>query len=409
MSSSAIRNEENDAGDSLPQPHAFHQNLPPPFLDKDGVPLVTKFAAHKAKQAVDLAFSIQLTEGLFECHGGDDGEYSDPMETGEEDADDDTNFEEDMEDPLSFPEDAAETLQSLSKRCSRLNTILSSLENLKFNGIPQSVLMDIVLHLFRLLTATVTYKETTDGEPTRKAVLHFENVGTILQFGESNTSTNPAPQSPQGDLEYKLAATEEELAADLAQNFALPSPCRETILLTLLNLLSNKGPLRSVSNAAIYAVGSSGIGSDNNDDDDNPKNRSLLILQWKPLLRMLLRTAPYLNEHAAAGPVTDSNSRTSNIVKRSVQVIRDARHFFEQGVRPPPPSSSAANSPTRHDGEGPDGAGDLGHGAVGCTLSFAHARLLPWNHLALSFSTFEMHGRLLPVGSSPLVEGMDQH
>ena len=45
---------------------------------------------------------------------------------------------------------------------------------------------------------------------------------------------------------------------------------------------------------------------------------------------------PLLQHHLH--PPTDSNSRQSNIIKRTVQLIRDARHFFDQGTgcRPPP-------------------------------------------------------------------------
>jgi Proteasome-substrate-size regulator, mid region/Domain of unknown function (DUF3437) len=300
----------------LPQPHAFHLNLPPHFMDEDGVPTVTRFAARKAKQLVDLVFSIQLNESMFEYHSGEmNGEH----ENGEDDDDDDEEDEEDIvndrEAPVAFADETSGSLLMVSKRCSRLISLLSTLENLKFSGISQAVTMDIVLHLLRLVTATVTYDVGT----TQKAVLHFDNVGTVLHFGEHAETAES--KVPRGDLKYKVAATENELVADLAQDFALPSPCREVLLLTIINLLSNKGPLRSVSNSSIYTA--------------DEKNRSLLILQWKPLLRMLLRTAPYLDEHAMGHPVKDSNARASAILKRTVQLIRDARHFFEQGVRPP--------------------------------------------------------------------------
>jgi hypothetical protein len=34
-----------------------------------------------------------------------------------------------------------------------------------------------------------------------------------------------------------------------------------------------------------------------------------------------------------------SNSRQNNTVKRTVQMIRDARHFLDKGLRPNEPSS----------------------------------------------------------------------
>lgn len=324
----------------LPQPHAFHLNLPPHFRDAtSGVPHVTRFAAAKARQAVELAFSIRLAPELFAEQqrnggGGGDGDaamHDDAEDNNDDDAAENNNdeFDDDDEDDEIVMGNGAssrrpETLQSLAKKCNRLNTILSSLESLKFGGISQAVLMDLVLHLLRLVTATVSYDDEDAGTPP---TLHFENVGAVVKVNTTDgTGQQQGDAATSDELEYKLPEDEEKLAAELKQPFALPSPTRETILLTLINLLSNKGPLRSVSNAALFPKGS------DDDNDKGTKPRSLLILQWKPLLRMLLRTAPYLNEHAESGPVRDSNSRTSSMLKRSVQFIRDARHFFPQGL-----------------------------------------------------------------------------
>ena len=46
--------------------HAYHYNLPSHYIDKnDGIPLVTKYADRKAKDALMIAYSIELTEELF--------------------------------------------------------------------------------------------------------------------------------------------------------------------------------------------------------------------------------------------------------------------------------------------------------------------------------------------------------
>lgn len=285
-------------------------------MDDDGVPTVTKFAARKAKQTVDLVFSIKLTESMFEYnHNGETSTSVDELDDGNDDEDIEEDLiddgDDDKEVPVAFAEEIPNTLLAVSKRCSRLIALLSTLESLKFSGMSQSVTMDMVLHLLRLVTATVTYEGA-------KAVLCFENVGTVLHFGNAEVAN---ARVPSGDLEYKVAPSEVELAEELAQEFALPAPSREVLLLAVINLLSNKGPLRSVSNSSIYTP--------------DVLNRSLLVLQWKPLLRMVLRTAPYLDEHVMGQPVKDSNARTGAILKRTVQLIRDARHFFEQGVRPP--------------------------------------------------------------------------
>jgi Proteasome-substrate-size regulator, mid region/Domain of unknown function (DUF3437) len=322
-------------GGSLPHPHAFHLNLPPHFMDPtDGIPMVTKFAARKAQQLVDLVFTIQLNEKMFEYvddvtpqEGGNDGttdamEDEDNMDL-EGDSVDDSN---DREAPIPFADDSptSNALLLIAKRCSRIVSLISALEDLKFSGITQPVLMDIVLHLLRLVTATLSYETASDGSKMPK--LHFENVGVVLTFPEgdvvSNGGTSPSSKDASGSIDYEVSPTPVDLANELQCDFALPTPTRESLFLALINLLSNKGPLRSVSNASIYPPSSA-------------TNRSLLILHWQPLLRMMLRTAPYLDEHLMGHPVKDSNSRTNSIVKRMVQLIRDARHFFEQGVRPP--------------------------------------------------------------------------
>lgn len=309
----------------LPPPHAFHLNLPPHFFDAEGVPYVTRFGALKAQQAIDLALSMQLTEDVFIDHTNSttSGSAKDTINNNNcGDDDNDDAVPDDDEDEVTTKENQPETLDSLAKKCNRLNTILSSLESLKFGGLSQSILMDLVLHLLRLVTSTITYDDMVAMKGPK---LHWENVGTVVKL--NGTSDKDAGQDAM--LHYKLPQSEQELAAELKHPFALPTPTRESILLTLINLLSNKGPLRSVSNAAIFPA--------TNDNTNN--ERSLLILQWKPLLRMLLRTAPYLNEHDESTPVQDSNSRTNAILKRSVQFIRDARHFFQQGVAPSNDSS----------------------------------------------------------------------
>lgn len=195
--------------------------------------------------------------------------------------------------------------------CNRLQSQLSILESLKHSGIEQLELCEIILHLLRLLSATVTY-ETDPADPQRrKASLHYENVGYLYTAGDDDSS-----------LAYQNPETDAQLEKEMTQDFAMPPPAREILLFFLINLLGNKGPLRSVSNAAVFIK-------------DDVKERHMLILHWKPLLRMVLRTAPYLDENKVGKVPTVSNSRQNTTLHRTVQLIRDARHFFDQGFRPP--------------------------------------------------------------------------
>lgn len=273
-------------------PHAFHLNLPPNHFDTDGVPYITKFAHKKARMIVDLALSIKLTEDMFV-------------------QDDDAAMDEDPE--VIRESDSSDTLASLIATCNRLQSQLSILESLKHSGIEQLELCEIILHLLKLLSATVTYEDDPAKPGQRKATLHYENVGYLYKSGDDDSS-----------LVYENPTNEDQLEQELKQDFAMPPPAREILLFFLINILGNKGPLRSVSNAAVYVK-----------DAPDDKPRHLLILHWKPLLRMFLRTAPYLDEHKVGKVPSVSNSRQNTTLQRTVQLIRDARHFFDQGFRPP--------------------------------------------------------------------------
>lgn len=182
---------------------------------------------------------------------------------------------------------------------------LSTLESLKHCGITQRELCLLILHILRIVSATVTFQYDENNQKN-KAVLHYENVGYIWNGT---------------DEQYENVDLPEQLEDELRYSFALPSPAREALLSVLVSVMSKKSLLRGVSNNALYP-------------DPNDKKRFMLILRWQPLLRMLLRTCPYLDEHKWASPPKDSNSRQNTIQKRTVHVIRHSRKFFDQGFRP---------------------------------------------------------------------------
>jgi hypothetical protein len=66
MQEDTILVDEDNQTDSVLEGHAYHYNLPSHYIDKnDGIPLVTKYADRKAKEALMIAYSIQLSEELF--------------------------------------------------------------------------------------------------------------------------------------------------------------------------------------------------------------------------------------------------------------------------------------------------------------------------------------------------------
>ena len=200
-----------------------------------------------------------------------------------------------------------------------------------------------------------------DGKRHHRSVsLHFENMGSIVAGGpldemnngdsmlrllkdgrrvidlgndvcssyyeDIDSSANLMSDDDDAD-KVLFEEKQQQLEQDLSRQLALPSPAREALLSVALLLLSKKDQLQSVSNSAIFP--------ETNDDNKINENRWMLILNWRSLLQTLLRTAPYLDEHKAGSPPMNSNSRTSITLKRTVQLIRRCRKFFDQGIRPP--------------------------------------------------------------------------
>lgn len=293
------RIEDKTEDPSWKHPHAFHQNLPAHHIDKDGIPFITKLAYKKSRYIIRLVESMKLKEEMLANDVVMDDDSQEIIIDEEDDFD------------TQAAESSEASLAGLIRTCGRLQSQLSSLENLKHSGLSRLELCRMVLKILKLLTATYTIAVNEKNE--RKVTIFYENVGYICN------STNK-------ESDFQTASDSNILEEELKTRFALPSPAREVLLSILVNILSNKGPLRSVSNAAVYTA-----------SDDS--SRFLLILHWQALLRMLLRTAPYLDERKVGEPPMASNSRQNTIVKRTVQLIRDARHFYDQGLRPNDPTS----------------------------------------------------------------------
>lgn len=315
--------DDTEGDPSWKFPHAFHRNLPPNHIDpKDGVPYITKYAHQKSRLVLKIVEAMELTEEMFVNDNDDMTVLEDLAVADETEVDDDDEGgiqdmimmmtdEEEME---GGPHNIAKpkNLAALLRLCSRLQSQISSLESLKHCGLSRLELSYIVLHVLRLLTATysIEFIEREGGRQERVVHLSYENVGYILT---SNTEEQTFAMEPD-------PAT---LERSLDSKFALPFPAREVLLSLVVNILSNKGPLRSISNAAVFPK-----------DDSGEGRRFLLIIHWRALLRMLLRTAPYLDERKVGTPPMASNSRQNTVLKRTGQMIRDARHFFDQGLKP---------------------------------------------------------------------------
>jgi hypothetical protein len=331
LSKFAVSLDSNDTGDpSWKHPHAFHLNLPPNHIDEDGIPYITKYAHKKSRYILKLVESMVLSEAMFVNDEGDDVAANIEASAcidGDDDQDmkDDGSGTEKMDDETELDGVPIGTkpknLGGLLRLCSRLQSQMSSLESLKHSGLSRVELAFIVLHILKLVTATYSI-ETTDGPQQRQkrsATLYFEEIGCVYSASDDQSGERPSSS---------IEESSESLERSLQRNFALPSPGRKILLSLLVNILSNKGPLRSVSNAAVFVKPS------DEDNKDQAQQRFILIIEWRVLLRMLLRTAPYLDEYKVGHQPMASNLRENRVVRQTVQMIRDARHFFDQGLRP---------------------------------------------------------------------------
>lgn len=223
------------------------------------------------------------------------------------------------------------SLYQLSQQAQRLYSQLSKFSGLHYNGgISQMERCEMFIKVMNLLCATVEIvenKEVNDDNVVeegvsamaiddnndeklskRKVIIHYDNVGYILN-GKDTAATATTQQN-------NLESTEEALA----HPFALPSPTRQSLLNVAIELIGGKkNTLRGVSNSAIML------------DEDDMKTRQRLIISYQALLRMLLRTTPYLDEHKLDVPPKEANGIRSSILKKSVTVIRGCRRFFDQG------------------------------------------------------------------------------
>lgn len=289
-----------------------------------GIPYATIDAHRKARYIIKLAENLVLKESFFV----NDDAVAAVEENGVASAvsdDDDIMDDGDAENGDDF-NSSPTSLHQFSMHCQRLHYQLVKLSEYHYNGgITQLEICQLILKVLGLLCATVeiveidaddegvsslTIDDSTASVQPRKyksrAIIHYDDVGYILG-GEAGINN-------EHETKQRLATTEELLSPP----FALPPPVRLSLLNIALHLLGNKkNALRGVSNSAITIH-----------DDNNSHQR--LIVSYHALLRMLLRTAPYLDEHKLDVPPSEPIGTRSSILKKNVSVIRSCRRFFDQ-------------------------------------------------------------------------------
>ena len=215
--------------------------------------------------------------------------------------------------------------ETIVRKCERVVALMSSLESLKYGGISQKEMCHMVIHALRLLSATIRYTgDDTTGASNH--TLRFDNIGRL--YNVHNGDGEASAIFHETDESNKTSTTGDHLLtkSDLKESFALPSPARESLLSFVIIILTKDRYLRSVSNQSYFAPNEEGLEKDETNDS------LLLVIHWKALFRILLRTAPYLDERETGKPHSDSLSRQSTVLKRTISVIRYSRRFYDQGL-----------------------------------------------------------------------------
>lgn len=319
--------------------HAYHQNLPSNYIDDDGVSKVTKYAHQRARAIIRLVHSIKLREELYSQSSGDNGDGNGEYIAMDVDVNDD-NFD-DLENDLveegldgHISQSHNDTLERIVKKCERLSSMMSSLETLKYGGISQKEMCFMILHVLRLCSATIKtepiYKESNGDhsqEMKERYILKFDHVGQLYEIenGEAKPIFDGVTIKESDLIDQNPHKVHRN---DLSESFALPSPARESLLSLIIMILTKDKYLRAVSNQSFTVPNDEIFGETSKEKNDS----LLLVINWKALLRMLLRTAPYLDEKETGKPHTDSLSRQSTILKRTTSIIRYSRRFFDQGL-----------------------------------------------------------------------------
>lgn len=231
---------------------------------------------------------------------------------------------------------------------------MSTLESLKYNyyddndtntgSITQKEMAGMLLHVLQLCSATVRFNNsnTNNGDNTDNGddnnyknrekgndyTLKYDNIGQLY-----NIERNGSITSIFGDRYQYHELKEEEgcnsiTKNDLNESFALPSPAREALLSFAVMILAKDRYLRSVSNQSFFAP----TEEEGQQEEKYENDSMLLVINWKALLRMLLRTTPYLDDHETDNPQSDSLSHQNTVLKRTISLIRYSRKFFDQGL-----------------------------------------------------------------------------
>jgi hypothetical protein len=206
------------------------------------------------------------------------------------------------------------------------------------------------------------YRRNTITEKKQTVSLQFDNMGYIVGGAFSEDAINDSMLTMLSDgkqvLDVTFCGSQGRIMQDsyghrastpansVDTSFALPYQAREALLSVLVLLLNQKKELESISNSIKARTRrkkmrmkkqqqqdswwfSSIFGSQEVKDDE-----WMLILNWQPLLRLLIKTTPFLNTQSQEPIRMQFLKNQTPLEKKTVLLITGSRKFFDQGIRP---------------------------------------------------------------------------
>jgi hypothetical protein len=205
------------------------------------------------------------------------------------------------------------------------------------------------------------YKRNTTIEKKKTVSLQFDNVGYIIGGAFSQDTINDSMMTMLSDgkqvVDVASCGSEGRILQDscghraatpanaVDTSFALPYQAREALLSVVILLLNKKGELESISNSIKARKKRIKIQQRQQQDSwwfsslfgtsqEHKNDEWMLILNWQPLLRLLIRTTPFLNTQSKEPIRIQFLKNQTPLEKKTVLLITGSRKFFDQGIRP---------------------------------------------------------------------------
>jgi hypothetical protein len=203
--------------------------------------------------------------------------------------------------------------------------MLSSIIDSKHFPLSRRQVCQMVIKILTLLCATVQpvsapQDDGATGNNSLTQQLQMKQIGVIIEYPRHSVENQKLQQVQQEEEE------EDDVSLfDPSYPFALPPPARDSLLCAAISLLSTHWFIRTTSLQMCFS-----LFTPDEKKSVLPSDKVFLLIPWKPLLQLFLRTSPMLNERNDDGYPTMSRVRKNSIVIKTTKLIEYCRYFFDQ-------------------------------------------------------------------------------